>query len=208
MFQAITDISEDRNSVKLGLTEETFVLPISKFDEFLKAYKKLVTESKIDGNDVIIKTELDNITFESKWTDADTDKLNSHINVYENLSGICCEDNLVRYYEFTEKDINAWLNEKPSRFFLTKENGNIELSFDIPERGSDTIVIGVLPSYLGKVVRTSGLEVSVYHQMKDDISLYYSKITISNGKFITEYYGRFINYLEDNPMPEVTVEDI
>lgn len=195
MFQAITDIRNDKKTINFGLDKKTFKINVEKFSEFEKQYKKDVVSSEIDNNDIIIKTTLSNISYIEKWLEEDNKKLNECKEFFKSLDekikdGTC---QLLTSSAFDEEKVEYFIKAKPVKFYIGRKSGKV--LFNRPKNDSKFFMISLLDSYLGKLLKSSkDVIINIYSSGEDEKILIFN-LSVTNGKFITNYYGKFFDFI-------------
>lgn len=203
MFQAVTDITEDKNSIKFELNKKTFKLPIAEFTDFEKNYKKSVEDVTIDqSNNLIITTNIPNVKLESLWTEDDTKELKTIKKFFDKLNTEDCSiENRIAECILAQDQIEYFLAEKPIKIYINKKLNTIQ--FETPkEKPLDFTMIAVLDSYLGKFLKSSKDVILSVYKTTVDKNIFILKLSVTNEKFVTTYYGKFVNYKKKVELPE------
>jgi hypothetical protein len=192
-FQAITYFTNDKKSNDLGVVNKTFRLPLEEFYEFVKNYKKEVSEVIFEeDNSLKIKTNIPDVELIIPWRARDADILNEKKSKINQIVNLIDKLDLIFDGEMDSEDIKKWLDEKSTKLFVDLTNNKISVSKDDLKVNSEYLRIDILTKCLGKLTKSSKCCKLRVFRDKENEGIFYLKFIIANMKIETSYFAKII----------------
>jgi len=181
LVQAFTDFTNDKKGGEF-FKEKTFKIQVDDFNDFMKDYKKSITDIDFkEDHSIEIKTNIPNTNLEFKWLKTDTTKLEKIKKFFNSLD----TSDKIFDYSFTKDEIATYIGEKASRMFADMKNNCIAFN---EENLESYLMISIFPKYLGKLLSsTKEFNLKIYNTENDSIFLIH--YTIKNMNIVSEYFG-------------------